>query len=375
MRVSDIVWDKHQETTSSAQLSEFHSSVSLTENLEQWVSPHLLLVAILVLLTGVGEVLVVLSGAPSDSLRTPFFGLFVVNLVLAVETILWLDRTGIDTIERIRPAFAMSDREYYTFMGQMVERIYEPLPHTPRPDGRKVHRPVTIFFVLGLVCLVFVPMWIEPEWMSNLIGVQWSTLPIGMKLYFIGILAVATVIGVLTSWIVVTGAVYMGYRVRDVRINLDVTRARDNLGLAPYASLTLRALFLYLLAYFVTTLVVFREPSRLYISVALIMSVLPMIGLVGSQYGLHVAIARSKQVRLEELRDEFSDDIDQWFYFEDPEPTDVSGDEREITEFLSAKEAIEDLPDWPINVGSVAQLVSATFASNVWVGLQIVGVV
>jgi len=177
---------------------------------------------------------------------------------------------------------------------------------------------------------------------------------------------------VLVSWIVGVGSIYMGVKVQAHDVRLDITRTSEKLGLAPYSRLVLTALMIYLLGYAITTWLTFTRFEPVYLAISGAFSILPIIGFVGSQYGLHRAIEYSKQKRLEELRREFSDDLELWFSSSAPEPTETES-AGDLAEFIAAKEALEEIPEWPVNVASIVRLGSATFASNVWILFQLYG--
>lgn len=166
----------------------------------------------------------------------------------------------------------------------------------------------------------------------------------------------------------------MSYRIQQFSITLDITRRRDNLGLAPYAQVVLKALFPYLFVYIlVSSLLVIRNLNMTFVVAIFLFSLLPLVGFVGSQYGLHRTIERTKSERLQELRTEFDDELERWFLTGEPEPPDTT--ETDIAQFVMAKEAIDELPEWPVQISSAVQLISATVASNIWVLLQVIGVI
>ncbi|WP_267643319.1 hypothetical protein [Haloarchaeobius amylolyticus] len=368
------VWDRLHHPESLDELQNLHRQVSLTRRLGGGIRSTIVITAAVGLFFMLGWVLSRLYGLQGVFLSSAYVYTFHLDLLLACLTVLYLDRTGVAVIAKMRESFVMTDVEYYHLLGGMVERLYEPLPYAARPADRRIHLPVAFFFLLGSITLVLLPAVLFSAQLSDFLGFSWSALPLAMRLYLAGTLLIAVLVGVLVAWIVVVGSIYFLVKIRGVHIRLDITRAHDNLGLAPYADIVLKALILYLLVYSITAVFMFRRPTPLYLGIGFLFSLLPVIGLVGSQYGLHRAMVASKQRRLEQLRKEYRDDLDLWFDSAGPEPTEQEPS-SDIREFIAAKQAIEDLPEWPIKTDTVARLTSAAIASNAWILLQVAGII
>lgn len=300
--------------------------------------------------------------------------IFTLDLLVALWALFWLEQAIPETVIKISSAFETPAAEYYQFMSQFLTRCYRPLPYADFEGRSRIHVPSLVAISLGILVFGIIPAWRAPTLFSQALGMEWVSLHPLLKAYVFGLITFAVVVGVVVSWIVLVTAWYMGIEARDLQIKLDVTRIKDNLGLGPYAQTVFIASCAYLLVYIISTSIFIFIKLNAFIVIGLtVMSLLPFIGFLGSQYGLHVAIRRSKDRRLRRLREEFDHEVRLWFMNEEPLPS--STDESDLVDFMAAKQAIEELPEWPIRMRSVTQLISATLASNVWVVLQLAGVI
>ena len=369
-----LVWDHICELRTEEELIAYHERVSLVSRTENLTSIRYVVLGLPFALFLIGTIIAAAYAQVSLVLFNPTIYIFSLTLFTSLKTIYWFDQAGFQTLLEIRSSFDVADEEYYRLMGEFVERLYEPLPYAPRPSGKVIHEPTFIAIGFGIIVFIVIPLGIFSDQMSTIFGIELGASHIALQIYIITLLLMALLVGVVTSWIVFVGAYFMSYRIQQFPITLDITRRRDNLGLAPYAQVVLKALLPYLFVYIlVSSLLVIRHLNMTFVVAIFFFSLLPLVGFVGSQYGLHRTIERTKSERLQELRTEFDDELKQWFLTGEPEPPDTT--ETDIAQFVMAKEAIDELPEWPVQISSVAQLVSATVASNIWVLLQVIGVI
>lgn len=350
---------------------EFHrlvDDVTVRSRLPDWATPLRvsLAVSLGVFLTGV--VCALLVGSARTFLTSHAVYIFALDLAAALGAVLWLERAGPEAVTDIEQSFE-SQSSYYQVVGSMLARMYQPFPHTAHGTRRENSALSVLFFALvavGLFAFAVVPGLFAPDQFGAALGVDWEGLHPVLRAYLVLLIGIASFVGVTVSWVVAVGAWHMGVEARDLRIALDITQSTNNLGLIPYVRTVVLAAGVYFLVYLISTsafLVI--EINRFTLLGLAIMTVLPLIGFAGSQYGLHIAICRSKQRRLEQLSEEFDEEIRHWFRSDGPVPPHET--DSELGDLVTAKQSIESLPDWPVGFRSTVQLVAGAIASNVWV--------
>jgi hypothetical protein len=316
----------------------------------------------------IGVVCALLVGSVRTFLTSHAMYIFTLDLAVALGAILWLEQAGPAAVTDIERAFE-SPPAYYGLVGSMLSRMYQPFPHTAY-GTRRENTALSVFFagsiVAGVLAFAIVPGLVAPERFGAALGMDWGSLHPVLQAYVVLLVGIASLVGVTVTWVIAVGAWHMGVEARDLQIALDITRARNNLGLIPYVKTVLLAAGAYFLVYLITTsafLVI--EINRFTVFGLAVMTVLPLLGFVGSQYGLHVAICRSKQRRLQRLSEEFNEEIRHWFRNDGPAPPTTS--DAGLDEFVAAKQSIESLPNWPVGLRSAVQLAAGAIASNVWI--------
>lgn len=282
------------------------------------------------------------------------------NFAVFLASVLWADRRGASVVADIRDVFDVDDDRYYGFFGRLVARLYAPFPWTGSADGsgRWVHVPTAVAFA-GLTASLLVLAKVTPL-MTLLTRTNWSTLPTALKAFFLVQFLVPIGASVFVAWVVVVLLVFMGVRVRSLDVKLDPTRAESHLGLEPYARLALRVGYASLLLLTTSGVFVIQTPEPTMLLAYGYLSVLPLVGVVGGNYGLHRAILQAKRRRIAHLRETYADELEHWFLgtADEVEP------DRSIHEFLEVKREIESLPNWPFDIQRFAELLLLALVSN-----------
>jgi hypothetical protein len=291
------------------------------------------------------------------------------NVLVWLATLLWLDRRGLAVVLGMREAFDVSDERYYGFFADMLERLYAPLPWTSTDRDCFIHPPTALFLVLGFVAFLGVPWALSPTNLSDLVGVAWTELPTAMRAYYVVVYAFVLGVGVLSGWIASVGSVYMGRRIADFSVRLDVTRHRERLGFGDYGGMLLRGALAALLAVTVSALYVSQDANPYLVVGYAFVTLVPVVGLFAASYGVYRAVRRAKTERLDDLRETYDDVLHDWFLADRVHRYAPADD---LDTFLAAKREVERLPEWPVNASGIAQLLAAVVASNLSLVLQLV---
>ena len=355
-------YDPHPEVTSAAELRALHNQVRRIDQLRRRGIP-LAVVPLVAVVSLVGPAVVLRLGFGVEHLivSTPVVGIAALNVTLIIVAFGLVDSRLGEMMIRIRPAFAVDDTTYYGFQGRLFEQLYTlsmGAPLFPGPSDRWYPRRwlgVYGVTVLGLAGIVAAVTHLPAVAMTPEIVVFYAYA--GFQILFSGftILTLATIAWV--AW------VFMTVRVTAFPINLDVMRVEDRFGLRPYGQLLLAGEFPGFVAAAASGVVGVLSGNLLLLVTATIATVGLVVIFVGAQYGIHRAIVASKQARLESLREEHRQELDQVFHHESPEP-----DIRVIEEsesFLAIKREIESLPTWPTASVTTYQLLSTFVISNV----------
>lgn len=356
-----------------AEFFDLADSITFRSRIPSWGTPFRISLIIPLIVFSLGFICAFFVGSTREFLTSHSIYIFTLNLMVALWTTLWLERAGPETVVEIESAFESSESEYYELMGAMLAKMYQPFPHTHYGNVGQRYVLNTLFFlaiIAGFLTFAVIPTIFAPELFSHALGMDWVTLHPLLRTYVFGLVLVATIVGVAVSWIVVVGTWYMGVEAQQLRVELNVTRVTDNLGLTPYAQTVILAACAYLLTYLITTSSFLFIEINVFVIIGLaVMSGLPLLAFLGSQYGLHIAIRRSKHYRLQKLNEEFDGEIQLWFRNDGPRASTCS--DSDINELVAVQQSIESLPNWPIRLESVAKLASAAFGSNIWVVLEL----
>jgi len=183
---------------------------------------------------------------------------------------------------------------------------------------------------------------------------------VGYYLFIVGYasLSLFTAVAFLgTAWLFLT------FRASQFRIRLNLMAGDTHFGLEPFG----RFIFHTLLIGFgmVTTagLIGLATMNPLLLLFAVLMTPLIVGWFVGSIYGLHRAIVDTKRARLSKLHERHAEDIDRIFLESTPEPNLQVVTNSDA--FISLKNEIENLPNWPTDVRLLLEVVSVTILSNI----------
>lgn len=350
MRV--LSWPRQESITSESEFEAFREKRSLLGDPEPTIYPTLLTVTAPLFVFVVGGILSYQFGTPEYNLETfltdPIVWVFAALSAIFFDTIFTFDRRLFEAIEAIRPAFDTDDERFYEFFGHLVERLYEPLPAAQSPEGRRVHGPRELLLV-GTVAVVF-----GLQFVGNPPSGPVPIRAFLILLTFFGIFAIAVFL-----WILVVMFVFMTVGVSDMPIHVTPTSRYDNLGLEPYSdfvvAITVRIFLTLALGGF--AIVTKRSPFIVWLVVFITPGVV-FLWFVGTQYGLHVSILRSKKAHSPWVKSWHSATLTEgptrsW----DSDALDVSD------RLFETRRQIRRLPDWPVDFTNGLKVVGSAGAS------------
>lgn len=341
------------------EFEDFYSRVSICERVRRYdVSPWSLPLVLPVALFLTGAAVSGWYGLLWTYLTSGSSLVLCFNFAVFLTTLLWVDQRGPAVVVDIREVFAVSDERYYDFFRRLVERVYEPFPWSPRPAGTSIHRPTSVAFLGGMAVLL-VAAELTPV-MSTLTRTQWTTLPTPLQGYYLLQFLVPLGAVVLVGWITLVMLVFMGVRVAQLPMRLDVTRSDSYLGLQPYSQFVLRIGYSYLVLLTTTGLFIIQTPRPTLVVVYGSLSIVPIVGVIGGNYGLHRAIVRAKRRRLDHLRESHADELRYWFLGS----SDGTTVDHDLVSFLQVKREIDALPNWPFDIQRFVELLLLAVVSN-----------
>ena len=81
------------------------------------------------------------------------------------------------------------------------------------------------------------------------------------------------------------------------------------------------------------------------------------------QYGIHKLVRRSKRQQIRSLTEIHGEELTRWF--DGPIDTEAGRDAREVESVVVVKQEIDNLPEWPADVTSVATVLAASLGPSV----------
>jgi len=242
-----LIWDHKWKTTSQEEFEELFSEARVKTLVNDYIGISPLLFVFLIPVCGYlsGLLLSWLGGVERQFLRSRFIIVFFIDLTLAVGAVIWLEDMLARAVINMRECFDVEDEVYYEFMGDFLERTTEPLPHVSYRKGKILHRPSLFLSLFGGIFLVIFPVIFYPGQISGVIGFELAGLYTPLQVYILSLLLVAVIVGTLVSWVILTSTVYLGVRIQNHRVRLDITKTPNNLGFTPYSN----AVFISLSAY------------------------------------------------------------------------------------------------------------------------------
>lgn len=346
-----LSWPQQDPIMTKSEFDELRRKRSLFGDRRPTIYPTLLTVAAPVFVFAVGGALSYGFGTPEYNLETfltdPIIWVFASLSAIFFDTIFTFDRRLFEAIEDIRPAFDADDKEFYGFFGHLVERLYEPLPSAPRPEGRRIHWPRelllggTVAVVLGL------------QFVGNPPGGPVPVRAFLILLTFFGIFAIAVFF-----WILLVMFVFMTVGVTDMPIHVTPTSRYDNLGLEPYSSFVVAITVRVFLTLALGGFAIITKRSPFIVSLVVLNTTVIFLWFVGTQYGLHVSILRSKKA--------YSPWVKPWHSATlKPGPTRSRESESLVVSdsLFETRRQIRRLPNWPVDFTSVLTVVSSAGVS------------
>lgn len=366
---SAFVWEPRADVTTEKAFEEYHDRVSIANFVDDHVMDHRLVPVVLPL--GYYAVWALVSryyGRLSEFLGQTYPKAFTLGFAIVLVTLLWFDRRGREVVLEIRDSFDATDREYYSFMGRFVERLYEPFPWTRTPKDRRVHRPTVCVGACGLLAFLALLVF-APTVLAAFVGHEWRNLPLGLQVLYGVSLAVVGVAATYNLWVDAVAGIYLGGRIARFDLHLDVTRIENHLGLRTYSEFVFRGLVAYLVELTVSGVFVVRQRNSYVLAAYLGLTMLAIVGGAVAHYGLFKAIKSTKEAQLRRLKRRYASEMDAWFG-----TGDIGGhaaSEESLREFLLAKREVERIPDWPFDVNRLVELLVLVFASNLSVALRL----
>lgn len=364
-----LLWERQYSVTSEEDFVDFHETVSLSEYIDSKMDSRLFPFVVPLGYYAIWATVCWYERYLTEFVSEMYPHVFTVVLMIVLQTLVWFDQRGKEVVLGIRDAFDTSERQYFSFMGLFVERLYEPFHWTRKPGDRSVHRPTAVVYAIGFVLLVGVTIR-HPGSISYVIGTDWGRMPWALKLMYFVPLLIAGAVATYNLWVDVVGAVFLGKRIAEFPVKLDVTRLDRHLGLNIYSAFIFRGLVAYLIVLTIAGVFVVQTLSLLTLSGYVLMTLFPVVGTIGAHYGLYKSIRRSKADQLEDLKELYEDEMEYWF--QQTEPPTYSTSDDSLRTLILAKREIERIPDWPFDINQLRELAVLIFASNASVIVRVV---
>lgn len=365
-RVSFGSYEPHPDIDSATALHEFHEEVSIWNLLRRNGVNPVAFVAVFTALVVVPGAILTFHYRIDYALATPaLLAVLTCNTVLTFGALFYMDRNYPRIIERIHIAFDLDDEAYYGFFGRMFEQVYHwsfYSPIAPGPNGRSHHpafwAALAVTYLGWSVVLVVV---VPPDLPASLLG---QALAVGYFLFIVGFATITLFTAVM--FLVVTG-VFMTVRASKLPIRLNFMLRNEHYGLRPFGRFLFSTLFIFLAAVAVAGGVGLLTFNPLLLIFAALGTPLALAWFVASQWGIHRAIVKTKRSRLRNIQNAYADQMDQICVDSTPEPDIETIDRTES--FITLKEEIEELPDWPSDTKTLYQVLTTTAISNLPSGI------
>lgn len=345
--MQQLSWPQQESITTKSEFDELRKKRSLFADRRPTLYPTLITVAAPIFVFTVGGALSYTFGTPEYNLETfltdPIIWVFAGLSTIFFNTIFTFDRRLFEAIEDIRPTFDTDDEEFYGFFGHLVERLYEPLPSTPKPEGRRVHLPRELLLG-GTVAVVF-----GLQFVGNPPSGPVPIRAFLILLTFFGVFAIAVFF-----WILFVMFVFMTFSVTDMPIHVTPTSEYDNLGLEPYSAFVVAITVRVFLTLALGGFAIITNRSPFIVSLVVLNTTVIFLWFVGTQYGLHVSILRSKKA--------YSPWVKPWHSATlSPGPTRSQESESLVVSdrLFETRRQIRRLPNWPVDFTSVLTVVGS----------------
>lgn len=280
-------------------------------------------------------------------------GMTFLELVLPLGTIYWFDSRFWRMIPEMSDAFVNDEDEFYRYFGQMVQRIYDSNPFSQQITKRYVHIPTVLFWIFWYLLIIFVLL---PSLHLNLAMYT----PLWWYSRFVA--GIFAVLGAPSLWTFLVALFYLGYHISEhsgLKVSTVPTKRIDRVGFKVFGIfLTKVVLFTLVNLLVLTMFIVILKPGLPLYLILLFQSIIVIVPFFTYQYGLHKIMVRSKYEQLERLESAYENNLSRWFDGRVPN----NDYPKEIEPILVVKREIEDLPEWPTDVKSVATVLTASLA-------------
>lgn len=369
VRVRPIIREHPETIGSKADLQSYYRRVSSTENFNQFGIPPWAVIGGIPLTMFIFGLVLNYGGSNHSLVTLPALVVIWFDLFILLFLMFWGEKRLLETLIEIRPAFTLDNQEYYQFIGQFLQRLYEPSPFASHDRGIRIHLASLITYCLTFVLLLL----LSTQLPEQLVVVEGFGPSIALQAYVVATIALVNFGLCHGFW--TTGCLvwFMGIRAKELPIRLNAARSIDNLGLRPYGKFILYAALIGFSGLLVTGLGYLITPHPLLMAVTILGSVLFIGWYIGAQYGLHKSMVRAKKDRINQLNEKYVVITEQWF----SAPTAETRSDliMEIHSLLGLKREIEELPTWPGKTIEFAQIGSAAIVSNIPFYFQFLNVV
>lgn len=362
-QLTDLLFDyePHDETNSAETFEAFHERISIWNGLQAaGIHPILFALVFTLLVSVPNAVLTFWYGFEHPLTTEAMFAVLTTNTVLTFVGLFFADRAFPEAVINVREAFDVEDKRYYGFFGRLFERLYHWsffAPFAKGPHGR-TQRP--LFWVLLVGNYVFWAIVVGVVMLNGLPASTAGTVLAVTYLLFIAGWASTTLFTVVCFNALIF--IYLSIRIAQFPIKLNLMRVSDRFGLEPFGRFIFKILIIALATIFLAGAIGLYAWNELMIVFAAMATPLVLLFFVGMQYGIHRGIIRTKQSRLQKIHEEHADDLDRIYCESTPEPEVEAISQSK--DFITLKEEIEALPNWPTDTRTVYQVVSASVLSN-----------
>lgn len=354
-------YEPHPDINSWEDLQAFHDEVSVWRQLQrQGIHPVAFAVLFTILVAVPGTVLVVGYDLNHPLATLPMAAVLIGNTILTFVGVYFIDRRFPVVMHRIRGAFDMSDSEYYGAIGRLFEQLYHLSfysPLAPGPNGREHHPAFWVLLAATYVVWLAILATIEPVVLP--VGIAGQLLLVG---YFLFIVAYAS-LSLFTAFLFLSIITrHLALQFADFTVRLSMVQQQDRYGFRPFASFLLRTVVIGVAMAGTAGIIGLVTMNQMLLLFSSLLTPLILVWFFGAQYGFHAAIVGTKQGRLERLHQEHADQINKVFLENTPEPglETVTATES----FVTVKDQIESLPNWPVDLQIVTRAITVTILGN-----------
>lgn len=282
---------------------------------------------------------------------------FAIITMLFLEGVWKFDQNLFSVISKIESAFNEPPEKFYSFFGELADKLYEPWP---TESGVAVTHPTRLAYLGALAYVVLLAV--------TGIGNPPANRPWPNIAFFWGMIVVGLVEVIALLWTVAVMFAYMTFHVqKQLEVGIDPLRGPENLGLQPYGTFVVAITSRIFLALAVGGFRVLARPSAFAVTLFVGGIIVFLAWFVSTQYGLHIAILRAKSHYRDQLR-ELTPGDDFALEASDEPNIDTVRDARDAA--LYARH-LQDLPDWPFTWKNLLKLAGSLALTLLSIGTQL----